>query len=89
MKNNLLLLSALIMLAACKATIKNTQFPSEFKCFEIEMPHFFVKYTQPVEGYILKAMWFPKRESDTYAILNLNNGENEYNIQVSNNSLME
>ncbi len=41
MKNNLLLLSALIMLAACKATIKNTQFPSEFKCFEIEMPHFF------------------------------------------------
>ena len=89
MKNNLLLLSALIMLAACKATIKNTQFPSEFKCFEIEMPHFFVKYTQPVEGYTLKAMWFPKRESDTYAILNLNNGENEYNIQVSNNSLME
>ena len=89
MKNNLFLLLLLITLSACNVTIKNTQFPDEFKCFEIEVFRFFVKYTQPVEGYTLKAMWFPKRESDTYAILNLNNGENEYNIRVSNNILME
>lgn len=89
MKNNLFFLLPLITLAACNAPIKNTQFPNEFKCFEIETPRFFVKYTQPVEGYTLKAMWLPKKNSNSTIILNLNNGTNEYNIQISSNTLME
>lgn len=89
MKNNLFFLLPLIILAACSAPIKNTQIPNEFKCFDIETPRFFVKYTQPVEGYTLKTMWLPKENSNNTIILNLNNGANEYNIQISSNSLME
>lgn len=71
MKNNLFFLLPLITLAACNAPIKNTQFPNEFKCFEIETPRFFVKYTQPVEGYTLKAMWLPKENSNSSIILGI------------------
>lgn len=34
-------------------------------------------------------MWLPKENSNNIIILNLNNGINEYNIQISSNILME
>lgn len=50
MKNNLFFLLPLITLAACNAPIKNTQFPNEFKCFEIETPRFFCQIYSTCRG---------------------------------------
>ena len=60
-KYSLLIVYILIVLCACNYR-KNASFPNEFECFEFKSPYFFVKYTQPVEGYTLKAMFFPKHK---------------------------
>lgn len=89
-KYSLLIVYILIVLCACNYR-KNASFPNEFECFEFKSPYFFVKYTQPVEGYTLKAMFFPKHKYSnisTVFMLNIDNGEKNFNQMIDGNNII-
>lgn len=89
MKKSLLLSAGMFILVSCN-TKEYLSYPKGFECFEIRSKRFFVEYTQPVEGYMLKAMWLTKYDNYGDAIiLNLDNGEQKYSLRINRNDIME
>lgn len=89
MKKSLLLSAGMFILVSCN-TKEYLSYPKGFECFEIRSKRFFVEYTQPVEGYMLKAMWLTKNDNYGDAIiLNLDNGEQKYSLRINRNDIME